>query len=472
MQIHYGTLELNTVSTDAVVLLVTAAHLDGPKTDFEKQVYGAARAQKFSAKPGEVAAFPTFGLIPAPHVFLIGTGNDDHLRRAAGAAGYKARELSLKSLAIFGAPEGDNAAEIIATGLAAGNYRFDKYRASKDRKAKLETVHIAGTDNSGAQRGLKLAEARNLTRDLVNAPPAEVYPESLAAVCEALASDTLTVTIWDADKIKSEGMGGITAVGQGSSNPARFVHMHYKPKGNARKSIALVGKGVTFDAGGLSIKSSGGMQTMRCDMAGAGAVVGAMKAVSLLQPDVEVHGIIGCVENMCGANSYKLGDILDMYNGKQVEIHNTDAEGRLVMADCLTYGDKLGADAIVDLATLTGACVVALGDYYSGLFTNAEQVAGGLSSAAAVSGEGLWRMPLPDFYKPMLKAEWGHFKNVGGRAAGSITAALFLSEFVEQTPWAHIDIAGPAFLDKTFRHLTCGGTGAMVETLYRWIESK
>ena len=214
------------------------------------------------------------------------------------------------------------------------------------------------------------------------------------------------------------------------------------------------------------------MQTMRCDMAGAGAVVGVMKAVSLLQPDVEVHGIIGCAENMCGANSYKLGDILDMYNGKQVEIHNTDAEGRLVMADCLTYGDKLGADAIIDMATLTGACVVALGDYYSGLFTNAEEVASGLSAAAVQSGEGLWRMPLPDFYKPMLKAEWGHFKNVGGRAAGSITAALFLSEFVEQTPWAHIDIAGPAFLDKTFRHLTCGGTGAMVETVYRWIESE
>jgi leucyl aminopeptidase len=232
-----------------------------------------------------------------------------------------------------------------------------------------------------------------------------------------------------------------------------------------------VGKGVTFDSGGLSLKSSGGMQTMRCDMAGSAAVLGAFKAIKALRPDVEVHGIIGAVENMCAANSYKLGDILTMYNGKTVEVHNTDAEGRLVLADCLTYGSKLGLDYIVDLATLTGACVVALGEYYSGLFTNENELASDLLNAAESSGEGLWRMPLPDFYKEKLKADWGHIKNVGGRSAGSITAALFLSEFVTDTKWAHIDIAGPAFLDKGFRHFSTGGTGAMVESLTEWISS-
>ena len=247
------------------------------------------------------------------------------------------------------------------------------------------------------------------------------------------------------------------------------TNLHYKPTGTPRKKIAIVGKGVTFDAGGLSLKSSAGMQTMRCDMAGSGSVLGAFRSLKDIKPDVEVHGLIGAVENMCAANSYKLGDILKMYSGKTVEVHNTDAEGRLVLADCLAYGSKLGVDAMVDLATLTGACVVALGNYYTALFTNSESISSELQDAANNCGEGMWRLPLPDFYKPMLKAEWGDIKNVGGRAAGSIPAALFLSEFVTDTEWAHLDIAGSAFYDNTFQHFVPGATGSMVETLCDWI---
>jgi leucyl aminopeptidase len=266
-------------------------------------------------------------------------------------------------------------------------------------------------------------------------------------------------------------MNGIIAVGQGSANHPCFIHLHYKPNGTPRKKIALVGKGVTFDAGGLSLKTSGGMLTMRCDMAGAGTVLGVFRSLVELQPDVEVHGLIGAVENMCAANSYKLGDILTMHNGKTVEVHNTDAEGRLVLADCLSYGSNLGVDYMVDLATLTGACVVALGNHYSGLFSNEDDLCTQLQASAGNTGEGIWRMPLPDLYKSLLKAEWGDMKNVGGSAAGSITAALFLSEFVSNTKWAHVDIAGSAFYDSPFHHFEKGGTGAMVETLCDWILS-
>jgi leucyl aminopeptidase len=266
-------------------------------------------------------------------------------------------------------------------------------------------------------------------------------------------------------------MGGIDGVGKGSARPPRFVHMTYTPVGEAKGHIALVGKGVTFDSGGLSLKPSEGMMTMRCDMAGAAAVIGAMKAIAGLAPQVRVDVIFGAVENMPSGTSYKLGDILKMYNGKQVEIHNTDAEGRLVLADCLSYATELKPDALVDLATLTGAAVVALGDWYSALYTRSDALAGTLAARATDAGEGIWRMPLPDLYKDKIKAEWGDIKNVGGRAGGSITAALFLSEFTTVEKWAHIDIAGPAFLDASLMHYAAGGTGTMVRTLARWIES-
>jgi leucyl aminopeptidase len=212
------------------------------------------------------------------------------------------------------------------------------------------------------------------------------------------------------------------------------------------------------------------MMTMRCDMGGSAVVIGVLRAIASLRPDVEVHGIVGAVENMCGANSFKLGDILKIRNGKTVEVHNTDAEGRLVLADCLSYASELKPDTIIDFATLTGACVVALGEYYTGLFTNDDDLAAQLLSQADDAGEGLWRLPLPEFYKAKLKAEWGDIKNLGGRPAGATTAALFLSEFVEEgIPWAHCDVAGPTFLDKPFRDFATGGTGAMVSTITQWL---
>ena len=468
-------------ASDAGVDLLVVGVLEGADLasalsgvgDIAGHIASAASADDFTGSAASIVTYPTFGALSAGRIAVVGlgSGSEDEYRRAARAAGRAARDKGVEQVGLsFGALTASQT-QAVVEGFGAGNYRFDKYKAEKDRKPSAAGLTLLG---SAAQSGVHTAEAilsgQVLCRDLVNEPAAAIYPETLAAVAASLKNDRITVTVWDEEKIISEGMGGITAVGQGSSRPPRFIHIHYKPAGPASRTIALCGKGVTFDAGGLSLKTSAGMQTMRCDMGGSAIVIGVLKAISALQPDVEIHGIIGAVENMCAANSFKLGDILNIRNGKTVEIHNTDAEGRLVLADCLSYASELKPDIILDFATLTGASVVALGEYYSGLFTKDDGLAGQLLSCADDAGEGLWRLPLPDFYKEKLKAEWGDIKNIGGRSAGATTAALFLSEFVaDGIPWAHCDVAGPTFLSSTFRDFVPGGTGAMVSTITRWL---
>jgi leucyl aminopeptidase len=414
------------------------------------------------------------GRLGATWLSVVGLGDGtgaaaiDGVRRAAGAAGKAARARGVGAVALS-VPNLDATGSAAAVeGFSAGNYKFDRYKAEGDRKAGATSLDLLGGDAAQLDVAKALAAGQTLARDLVNEPAAVIYPESLADQARALRDLGLEVTVWDHKKLKKNGMGGITAVGQGSKRKPRFIHLSWTPENPTRK-VALIGKGVTFDAGGLSIKPSSGMQTMRCDMGGSATVLGVMRAVGMLKPDVEVHGVIGAAENMLGGNAFKLGDVLTMYNGKTVEIHNTDAEGRLCLADCLAYASKLGVDEMVDIATLTGAAVVALGEHYTALMSQNDDLADRLLSHADHAGEGLWRLPLPDFYKEKLKAEWGTLKNVGGRAAGSITAGLFLSEFVDGPDWAHLDIAGPAFLDKPRRQYASGGTGAMVPTLTRWV---
>ena len=436
------------------------------------QVAALAAEEEFTGKAGTTVAFPGLGLVAAGRVLLVGlgAGSNDELRRAAGAAGSAARTRGLKHVALALGDLDAAQTSAVVEGFGFGNYKFEKYKPSADRKAVADRLTLVGdADVTGVPLAEAILAGANLTRDLVNETAAEIYPETLAEVAASLAGPGLHVEIWDEKRIHAAGMGGIEAVGQGSSRPPRFIHMVWSPAGAPSAKVAVVGKGVTFDSGGLSLKPSSGMQTMRCDMAGSAAVIGLMRSVRELQPTVEVHGIIGAAENMPGANAYKLGDVLKMYNGKTVEVHNTDAEGRLVLADCLSYASRLGVDAIIDLATLTGAIVIALGEYYNGLFTSNDPLANALLGHADQAGEGLWRMPLADVYREKLKADWAAMKNVGGREAGAITAALFLSEFVENTPWAHVDIAGPAFFEKAFRHFAPGGTGAMVPTLVRWV---
>ncbi len=469
----------STPATAAVDLLVLgvpsdgiAEALDAALGAFGTQLAEAATAEGFKGKVGTTLVTRTFNLIPARRVCVVGLGSTrsvDGIRRAAGAGASVARAAGDQRVAYaLGALSADEENALVE-GIEAGTYRFDRYKPEAGRKAIATEVQILGSTANDARLGTAVAEGQSFARDLVNEQPDVLYPETLAEFAQALASDNITVEVWEGDKLVEEKMHGMLAVGRGSNRGPRFIHLTYTPAGTPRRRVGLVGKGVTFDAGGLSLKTPGGMQTMRCDMAGAAAVLGVMKSVSRLQPDVEVHGFVGAAENMLGAAAYKLGDIITYRNGKTVEIHNTDAEGRLVLADCLCIASELKLDAVVDIATLTGAAVVALGEHYTGLFTDDDGLAGELSCSAEGAGEGLWRMPLPEFYKDKLKGEWGAIKNVGGRAAGATTAALFLQEFVDGTTWAHLDVAGPAFLDKTTRHFVSGGTGAMVPTLTRWV---
>ena len=465
------TRSLANVAADLLVVGVAPdgleAALDSLPEAFRSALLEATEADSFTGKLASTASYATFGQIAAPHLLLVGIGDGSAaaLRRAAGKAGHAARARGSAAV-VLAVPDADHSSlDALWEAFWEGNYRFDKYKAEDARKAPTASLEILlEGEPSALSRAVRTGQ--DLARDLVSEPAAVIYPESLAQVARDIAG--LDVDVWDMDRLQAAGMGGIVAVGQGSSRPPRLIHMIWKPKGAARRRIALVGKGVTFDAGGLSIKPTSGMLTMRCDMAGSAAVVGAMRAIAELQPDVEVHGIIGAAENMLGGNAFKLGDVLSMYSGKTVEVHNTDAEGRLCLADCLALASELGVDAVVDVATLTGACVVALGTDYSGLFTGDDALASTLMGHAIEGGELLWRLPLPDSYKDLLKAEWGTIKNVGGRYAGASTAALFLSEFVDGPAWAHIDIAGPSFHDKTHQHWAPGGTGVMVSTLTRW----
>ncbi len=436
--------------------------------------------EDFTGKAGTTVEIASFNKLCRRWLLVVGTGtgSNDDLRHAAGVAADFARSKGARALdlTLGGAQSGpDEWVRAVVEGAIAGNYRFDKYRPEGERKhpTKYFRVNDNGGQADAAQLGKLHGLAQQVARDLVNEPADAIYPETLAAAAVALAADNLKVEVWDEHQIQEAGMGGIWGVGRGSARPPRFVHAKFTPSSGApKKKIAIIGKGVTFDAGGLSIKPSSGMQTMRCDMGGAAAVVGVMSGLVALDPDVEVHAIFGAAENMLGANAYKLGDCLKMYNGKRVEVHNTDAEGRLVLADCLSYASELGVDHIIDLATLTGAAVVALGEHYTAMYTDSDEHAADWSVAADAAGEGLWRMPLEPLYREKLKAKWGAIKNVGGREGGSITAALFLKEFVSpDIPWAHFDIAGPAFLSSKDRYLDEGATGAMVRTILRYLEA-
>jgi leucyl aminopeptidase len=476
MNITAANHSLTEVQAELLAVVVTDDTMDsalaGLDDAFGGELLSALIADDFKAKSGSSASYATFGKIAAKKLLIVGAGDGSTvgMQLASGAAGKASRSMGASSVAMhLGAADADST-QVAVEGFAAGNYKFDKYKSGDDNKGPVATLALlGGVDAAGISRGLAVAGGQSLARDLVNEPADAIYPQTLADVALSLASDSMTVEVWDDAKIEATGMGGIMGVGRGSDRKPRFIHMKYTPKGTPTRKIALVGKGVTFDAGGYSLKPSAGMLTMRCDMAGSAAVIGAMQSIRDLAPDVEVHGIVGAVENLVSGNAYKLGDILTMYSGKKVEIHNTDAEGRLVLADCLHYASQLDVDTIVDLATLTGAAVVALGNHYVAMFTKDDELRNALQESAADAGENIWPMPLPDDYKSQLKAEWGDMKNVGGRAGGCITAALFLSEFADVNAWCHLDIAGPAFLDTGYKHMAPGGTGSMVPTLSRWI---
>ncbi len=357
-----------------------------------------------------------------------------------------------------------------------GGYEFNKYKTDSKSKKKLKKIFFVSKKikqssfKEEIRRSKVLSDSIKLARDLVNEPPVSVTPTKLAEVAVEIAEKgNLGCEIFDRAQIEKIGMGGIEAVSRGSDVPPRFIHLTYEPKRKPKKTIAIVGKGITFDSGGLCLKPADSMRTMKMDMAGSAVVLGVMKALPELLPSVRVHGLISASENMTGAKAYKPDDVIKAYNGKTIEVINTDAEGRIVLSDALSYAVELGVDEIVDLATLTGACMVGLGSYTAGVMGNDQKLAQRILRASERAGEKMWQLPMDDELREEIKSSVADMKNAGSRMGGAITAAMFLEQFVSNVPWVHIDIAGPAYSEKKSSLRKVGGTGFGVSTIVEYI---
>ncbi len=379
---------------------------------------------------------------------------------------------------ILGGPDVPQQIQSAIVGAIVGSTGQDLYKTERTRFPILEAqivIPAAATeaDKTAVALGQTLGESVNLARELVNRAPADITPNTFAQRAEQLAKlHGLKCEVWDQTRLVQERMRALLAVAQGSSQPPRLVKLEHRGGGEHQPFVALVGKGVTFDSGGLSLKPTDGMVTMKCDMAGAATVLAAMTAIARLKLPVNVVGLMGLVENMPGGNAFKLGDILTARNGVTIEVLNTDAEGRLVLADVLSYAVDLKVERIVDLATLTGACVVALGEDVAGLMANNDPWCEQVRTAAQAVGEDVWQLPMFDLYDELIKGDVGDIKNTGGRWGGAISAAKFLQRFVGQTPWVHMDIAGPAFASANKPYREGGATGAYVKTLVELVRRR
>ncbi|MBA2338385.1 MAG: leucyl aminopeptidase [Acidimicrobiia bacterium] len=422
-------------------------------------------ASDFTGAAGKTAAVPG-GPLGFARVLLVGVGTEldaEGLRRAAAVAGRAttAAETVATTLATV---DIEGAADLVVFGFSSGQYRFDRHR-SEPKAVRTTTLTLVGAGKDRGDTGGVLARAVAGARDLVNEPAAGKPPTWLAQwASDQLGAVGVSVEVWDEKRIVEERLGGLAAVSWGSAQPPRLVRMHYKPRKRTGK-LAFVGKGIVFDSGGLSIKPAEGMMAMKTDMAGAAAVFGAMWAIASLKLPVEVIGFTPLTENMPGGRAVRPGDVFTARNGKTVEVLNTDAEGRLVLADGLSLAAEEKPDLIVDVATLTGACKVALGERIAGLFASDDEVASRLLAAAADAGEPLWRLPLEKEYRSKIDSPVADMKNTGDKFGGAISAALLLERFVDDRPWAHLDVAGPARSETDEHYLTKGGTGFGVRTL-------
>ncbi|MBI1845412.1 MAG: leucyl aminopeptidase [Candidatus Rokubacteria bacterium] len=442
-------------------------------------------AEKFQAKAAQVTHVHTAGRLPAARVVVVGLGErrgsaHETLRRAASAGVRRARDLGARAVAVQMPADGlspRERAQAVVEGAILGTYAFDRYKKEKPDKA-VETLSVLAPDarsvretREGASVGEVLARATWFARDLVNEPANEVNPTHLARVAAKIAKDgSLDLKVYDRAQCEKMGMGAFLGVAQGSEAPPKFIHLTYTPSGRARKRVAVIGKGITFDAGGLDLKTAEGMLRMKDDMSGAAAVLAVFTALPALKPAVEVHGVIPATENMPSGSAFRPGDILRAMNGTTIEIGNTDAEGRLTLADALCYArEHVKAQEMIDLATLTSACVVALGPSCSGVMTNNQPLADRFLKSAERAGERMWQLPLIDEYREHLKSEVADLNNVGPRGGGAITAGLFLKEFAGDTPWIHLDIAGPAFVEKAGPLTAPGATGAAVRSILGYL---
>ncbi len=410
--------------------------------------------------------------VRARSILVVGLGKQAALDRGTvfRAAGAAARQLARRQRGRVAFCLGDlwtiELVESAITGAVTGCQGQDLYRSEKKYFPFAEMLWL-GASNDACQRGQILGDSVNLARRLVNQPPNVMFPQAFAeAALETCRDCGIECEVWDEQRLERERCGALLAVGRASTQPPRLVIMRYRGSRDEQAPLALVGKGVTFDSGGLSIKPSDGMKTMKCDMAGAATVLAAMQAIARLKLPVHVLGFAGLVENVISGAAFKLGDVLTARSGKTIEVLNTDAEGRLVLADVLDLAVERGAAAIIDLATLTGACVVALGTNVAGLMSNHQPWCDRVAAAARTCGEPAWQLPMFAEFGEQIRSSVADLKNVGeGRYGGAITAAKFLEEFVAGKPWTHLDIAGPSFSDSSRAWMDGGGTGAFVRTV-------
>ena len=477
MEVHRETASVAQLEADALVVGVFSdSHLEGPVAAINQSSGGLIGRLidqgEISGKADDVTMLWSVSGVAAPLCVVVGLGQRAAwgrgacFRAAATAAGkLAARPRDRVSFYLADALT----PEVVAAGVAGamvGCRGQDLYRAQAKRHPFAQIGWLAD-DGPALESGAILGRAVNLTRRLVNEPPQSIYPASFAAEAEKIAHDVgLECEIWDEKRLQDERMGALTAVGRGSSRPPRLVLLRHRGGPQNAAPLVLVGKGVTFDSGGLSIKSNDSMKTMKCDMAGAATVLGALQAIARLKLPLNVVGMMGLAENMPGSAAMKLGDVLTARNGRTIEVLNTDAEGRLVLADVLSLAVDQGAAAIVDLATLTGACLVALGTDVAGLMTSDQDWCDQVRTAADICGERCWQLPMFAEYDELIRSDVADIKNSTGiRWGGAITAAKFLAQFVGDVPWTHIDIAGPAFLDHEKPWIDGGASGCFVRTL-------
>jgi leucyl aminopeptidase len=438
-----------------------------------------------TCKPFEINLLHKPAGLKAKRLLLVSGGaakkfSSYDLRRLAGAAGRALKSRGIRSFA-FIAPSSipaEEAVRAIVEGTHVGNFDADYYRSDrKDQKIDALTIVTSGnTDKAvlekAANEAQVIGESQNFTRDLVNEPSNRMTPTILADRAKKMSQEVgLKCEIYGADKIKELKMGAFWSVAQGSDEPPALIVMTYEPAGAPSKPVlGLVGKGITFDTGGISIKPADGMEKMKYDMAGGATMIGAMRAIALLKPKMKVIGIVCATENMPSGKAQKPGDVQIAMSGKSIEIINTDAEGRLVLADGLFYARQLGCTHLIDAATLTGAVVVALGYNNAGIFANDDAMYERFHTANAKAGEKMWRLPLDDEYKEHIRSGIADIVNSGGRWGGAITAAMFLKEFAEETPWIHLDIAGTAWMEEQKPWIAKGPSGIALRSLVQFVK--
>ncbi len=488
--------DITKIEAGAIILnfFEEMGRLDGDIANIDKALAGAIsqliKQGEIKGKLSEITIIHSLGKLPAARVVVAGLGKQPELSpdKVRGVVAETCRLLRQKGVSnIASVVQGagiagislESAAQAVTEGALLGVYSFRKHITKEPEYGEIKQFIIVDADEAnipileqGCFKGRVLAEATNLARDMVNEPANYMTPSQMAETAAGLAEAYgLGLSILEQEQMRELGMGALLGVAQGSRQPPKFIVLHYRGGDSTEVDVALVGKGVTFDSGGISIKPSEGMAEMKGDMAGGAAVMAAISAVARLKPKINVVAIIPAVENLLGDSALKPGDILTAMNGKTIEIISTDAEGRLILADALGYAKKLGAKFVVDVATLTGSCKVALGDIYSGTFGNNQELMDKLIAAGTGAGELMWQMPMHERYKEQIKSDVADIKNVGGRYGGAITGAQFLAEFVGDTLWVHLDIAGTSISDKERAYLVKGATGVPVRTLVNLVLS-